>query len=108
MFLSIMTTAEAQCPEIRPDHPRIFFNADTWPSIKERALTDNKKYLDELLKEVDMLPEEPEIPDTRLPEIKDRTIPIDPVKEYGREAAPVRLHGALPEMRNIWKKPERC
>lgn len=102
MFIATVTSAVAQSPvrksdykadtpEIRPDHPRIFFNADTWPSIKERAWSDKRTYLDELLQEVDNLPEDPEIPDTRLPVIKDRTIPIDAVKEYGCEAAACAL-----------------
>jgi len=102
VFIAIATATDAQgpvrksdymenTPEIRPDHPRIFFNSDTWPSIKERAWSDKKTYLDELLQEVDGLPENPEIPDTRLPVIKDRTIPINSVKEYGREAAACAL-----------------
>ncbi len=39
------TTAPAGEPQlppwtkqIRPDHPRLFFNADTWPGVKQRAL----------------------------------------------------------------------
>ncbi len=30
---------------IRPDHPRLFFNADTWPSVRARAL-DNPKLVE--------------------------------------------------------------
>jgi hypothetical protein len=30
--------------QIRPDHPRLFFNSDTWPKVRERALTVNRKY----------------------------------------------------------------
>ena len=78
-------------PVISCENEKIFFNAETWPSIKERAWSDKKKYLGELLQEVDMLSDNPEIPDTRLPEIKDRTIPIDAVKEYGREPAACAL-----------------
>ena len=30
--------------QIRPDHPRLFFNADTWPKVLERALTIRLDY----------------------------------------------------------------
>ena len=30
--------------KIRPDHPRLFFNADTWPTVKERALGAEKAW----------------------------------------------------------------
>jgi len=30
---------DAWIGKIRRDHPRLFFNADTWPAVKERALT---------------------------------------------------------------------
>jgi hypothetical protein len=36
--------------QIRPDHPRLFFNSDTWPKVRERALTSQRDYYD-LLKE---------------------------------------------------------
>lgn len=36
--------------QIRPDHPRMFFNADTWPKVRERALTIEREYYD-LVKE---------------------------------------------------------
>lgn len=31
--------ADAWIAKIRRDHPRLFFNAETWPAVKERALT---------------------------------------------------------------------
>jgi hypothetical protein len=30
--------------QIRPDHPRLFFNSDTWPKVRERALTVKRDY----------------------------------------------------------------
>lgn len=30
--------------KIRTDHPRLFFNADTWPAVKQRALGDEKAW----------------------------------------------------------------
>jgi hypothetical protein len=44
---------------IRKDHPRLFFNAETWPLVKERALNQESK----LKRRVDRCPEEPEVKD---------------------------------------------
>ena len=52
VLLGVTVSASAQI-EIRPDHPRIFFNADTWPAIKEKAYGENRAYLDKLLDEVE-------------------------------------------------------
>ena len=53
---SILTGVASQCiaqqdvpdwvAQIRPDHPRLFFNADTWPQVRERALTVHNDYYD--------------------------------------------------------------
>ena len=83
-------SASAQI-EIRPDHPRIFFNADTWPAIKEKAYGENRAYLDKLLDEVNQMTDEPVAKNTGPIEVKDRSLPIAPVKEYGREAASCAL-----------------
>ncbi len=40
---------------IRPDHPRLFFNADTWPSVKSRALGSEKQWYQTIKKRVDRL-----------------------------------------------------
>lgn len=32
--------------QIRADHPRLFFNSDTWPAVRERALTVQREYYD--------------------------------------------------------------
>ena len=80
-LLTISTLASAQI-EIRPGHPRIFFNADTWPAIKERAYGENRAYLDQLLDEVNQMTDEPVAQNTGPIEVKDRSLPIAPVKEY--------------------------
>ncbi|MBM4086065.1 MAG: hypothetical protein FJ272_14870, partial [Planctomycetes bacterium] len=38
---------------IRKDHPRLFFNADTWPAVKERALTACKDHFAEVKRHAD-------------------------------------------------------
>ena len=40
---------------VRPDHPRIFFNSDTWPAVKSRALGDEKELFDSLQSRMDEL-----------------------------------------------------
>ena len=35
---------DAWIAKIRRDHPRLFFNKDTWPKVKERALGPAKEY----------------------------------------------------------------
>ena len=49
-------------PRIRPDHPRLFFNADTWPAVKSRVERDSAgfKRLKQMAKG---LPESPQIKD---------------------------------------------
>lgn len=90
LFIGLCLTVSGysqKCPEIRQDHPRIFFNSDTWPSIKERAYSENKEYLDKLLDWVDGLPDNPVAGNLEMPEIKDRSIPIVSITEYGTESA---------------------
>lgn len=49
LFLTFTSRSE-NCPPIRQDHPRIFFNADMLPAIKERAYTEKKEYLEKAKK----------------------------------------------------------
>lgn len=44
---------------IRPDHPRLFFNADTWPAVRERALGPERAWFDEVRRMVDSYPDRP-------------------------------------------------
>ncbi|UCF15921.1 MAG: heparinase II/III family protein [Phycisphaerales bacterium] len=44
---------------IRPDHPRLFFNADTWPAVKQRALGAERKWYKYIKGRVDRLKAEP-------------------------------------------------
>ncbi|MBI3944568.1 MAG: heparinase II/III family protein [Armatimonadetes bacterium] len=49
-------------PQIRPDHPRLFFNADTWPGVKARVEADAGTFR-RLLDEAQGLPDEFEVRD---------------------------------------------
>jgi|LSQX01.1.fsa_nt_gb hypothetical protein len=50
MLTGMMTPciAQQEVPDwvmhIRSDHPRLFFNSDTWPKVRERALTIERDY----------------------------------------------------------------
>jgi hypothetical protein len=60
---SIMAGGTAKClaqqnvpdwvAQIRPDHPRLFFNSDMWPQVRERALTVEREYYDLVIKHAD-------------------------------------------------------
>lgn len=90
LLLTICAVLSAQ-PEIRQDHPRIFFNSETWPEINERAHGINRNYLDKLLEEVNQMPDDPVAANYGpIPE-QDRSLPIPPVKEFGRQAASCAL-----------------
>ncbi|MBI3946328.1 MAG: heparinase II/III family protein [Armatimonadetes bacterium] len=47
---------------VRPDHPRLFFNADTWPGVEARVKAD-KEAFQRLEEEARALPEEFEVKD---------------------------------------------
>lgn len=56
LALTVAAFAE-EYPQIRRDHPRMFFNADTWPAIKARTQKETAAELKKLLKAVDKLPD---------------------------------------------------
>ncbi|MGQ9731617.1 MAG: heparinase II/III domain-containing protein [Candidatus Zipacnadales bacterium] len=41
--------------KIRIDHPRLFFNADSWPAVKSRALNEEKAWYESVKARVDRL-----------------------------------------------------
>ena len=49
--------------KIRKDHPRLFFNDETWQKVKQRALNQEREWYDRLKRRVDGYPEDPEIKD---------------------------------------------
>jgi len=49
-------------PRVRPDHPRLFFNTQTWPAVRERILADAAG-LKRLQREAGGLPAQPEVKD---------------------------------------------
>ena len=49
----------SDAPAIRRDHPRLFFNSETWPAVKARAFGAAKGDLDRLLAVCDRYPSDP-------------------------------------------------
>ena len=100
--LAISASAQEKCPEIRKDHPRIFFNSDTWPEVLARAEGPARGYRDALLKECDKMTDNPVCgytgPVVRMPKkasdgsfISTDSMPIDAIKEFGKQAAKCAL-----------------
>lgn len=94
--------AEPEMPEIRKDHPRIFFNSDTWPQVKARAEGQAREYLEALLSTVNGLTDNPVAENTGPLNIKEGRqadgsyvslahTSIKPIKEFGREASQCAL-----------------
>ena len=60
VLLSISSTACGQqlpnwTARIRSDHPRLFFNADTWPAVRQRALGAERQWYSHIKGRVDRL-----------------------------------------------------
>ena len=99
--LALSAAAADEKPEwlgrIRLDHPRMFFNRDTWPAVKARAEGPAKAALDALLKRCDGYPDDPVCTDTGAPkERKGLTVdsvntPIPPISEWGIQSAECAL-----------------
>lgn len=88
MFLAVSLSGAAIAqPAIRPDHPRLFFNSETWPAIKARTESSRAGELKELLKEVDSYTDEPVAGNTGPIQVRDRNLPIGDIREFGRQAA---------------------
>ena len=78
--LAIPATLGAQelpdwASRLRADHPRLFLNADTWPSVRDRALGPEKAWYDSQKGRVDTLLKQ--LGEAEQPEIK----------EHGQDAA---------------------
>ncbi len=78
------TTDDSWIQNVRTDHPRLFFNEDTWPEIRERALTQEKDWYDDLKKRVDRYPDNPSME----PEREDYAYRQKPDGEYERICLP--------------------
>ena len=88
---------DAWMASIRKDHPRMFFNAETWPQVKARAEGPARSELDALLKRCDRYPEDPKCSGTEAAKLSAEfknaasSMPIPAVKEWGPQAAECAL-----------------
>ena len=75
-------------PMIRRDHPRLFFNAETWPAVKARAFGAAKGDLDRLLAACDKYPSNPKCSGTEpAPPGWSNATPLPSIREWGPQAA---------------------
>ncbi|MBQ9548411.1 MAG: hypothetical protein IJV01_04535 [Bacteroidales bacterium] len=99
LALSSAAFAAGERLAIRPDHPRIFFNADTWPQVKARAEGPAKACLDQLLAACDKMTDNPVCTGTGPVNRKAGkqadgsytslgSTPVSPIHEFGTAAAP--------------------
>lgn len=108
LAVAVVPVLSAETPDLgmmmRKDHPRMFFNAETWPAIKARAFGEQKTALQTLLRECDRYPADPvvtgtEPPKPRLVKTKSGVVEmppsphtgIPPIKEFGCHAASCAL-----------------
>jgi heparin/heparan-sulfate lyase len=103
---------------IRPGHPRMFFNADTWPQVKARAEGPARAARDALLWRCDGYPEEPKCSGFGPVVFRDvktaggthritAATPIPNVKEWGRQAAECALAWRFTGRRKYLDKARR-
>lgn len=78
---------DAWIAKIRRDHPRMFFNRDTWPAVRDHALSQRRKRsYEQLLRQCDGYPEKPVCSDFGPVDTLPST-PIKSVRDWGAEAA---------------------
>ena len=77
-----------EAPSVRKDHPRLFFNRDTWPAIKANAEGAAKASMAALLARCDRFPADPACSRTEgAPPGWSDVVPLPPVAEWGPQAA---------------------
>ena len=113
---AIASSACAALPPVRPDHPRMFFNAETWPAVKARAEGPAADELKALLARARAYPENPVCSGTEaVSEIKTATgsvksnadTPIKDIREWGPEAAECALAWRFTGERAFLEKARR-
>ncbi len=88
-----VSAAEQWIGAVRNDHPRLFFNAETWPAVKARALFEEAAWFAELKEMADGYPADPQ-PGSRREDNADRrradgtveTIKLPRPTEWGVQA----------------------
>jgi len=79
-------------PPVRADHPRLFFNSDTWSAVKAAAEGPAKPALERLLQRCDAFPDDPVCSGMEpAPEGWSRATPLSEIKEWGPQASECAL-----------------
>ena len=79
-------------PVIRRGHPRLFFNAETWPAVKAAAEGPARSSFEALIRRCDGYPDDPVCTGMDpIPPGQDPAVPIPDVKEWGAQAAECAL-----------------
>ena len=107
-------------PKVRPDHPRIFINAETWPALAERAKGSLAAEVKNLLAECDRVTDHPVCTGTAMPPCRKRlengvlvdvphsgSVSIPPIREFGKEASKCALAWRFTGDRKYLEKTKR-
>ena len=106
----LLALLAAVLPEVRPDHPRLFFNRDTWPAVEARAKasgTPENVQLGFLLKAADAVPDDPPPCENTGPVFTPPSEPISNVTDYGPQAARCALAWRFTGERKYVEKVKR-
>lgn len=106
----LLALLAAVLPEVRPDHPRLFFNRDTWPAVAARAKasgTPENVQLGFLLKAADAVPDDPPPCGNTGPVFTPPSEPISNVTDYGPQAARCALAWRFTGERKYVEKVKR-
>ena len=87
---------------IRADHPRLFFNADTWPAVVERANGPARAQRDALLARCDSYPDNPKCRNTG--PVERRTV----TTADGKTATTSLAHTGIPNVVEFGKQAAEC
>lgn len=113
-------SAVPEMPKVRTDHPRIFFNAETWPELAAKAKGPLAQEVEKLLAECDKVTDTPVCTGTEMPPCRKRlengvlvdvphsgdvAIPI--IHEFGAEASKCALAWRFTGDRKYLEKTKR-
>ena len=88
--------------KIRPDHPRIFFNADTWPAVVARANGPARERRDALLARCEAYPDRPKCANTG--PVERRTVKT----ADGQTVTTSLAHTAIPNVEEFGTQAAEC
>ena len=107
-LLAVRAALPPEPPVLRQGHPRLFFNGETWPAVKARALGAARRDLDRLLAVCDGYPDSPVCSGTEpAPPGWPRATPLPPIREWGAQSARCALAWRFTGKPEYLKKTKR-